>query len=68
MPFKNHVLSYREAKIDEKYHEKVFNADVVMGEEAKTIGLIDEIGDVDTVIKEKFEDLKIENFSKQSKW
>jgi len=32
------------------------------------LGLIDEIGDVETVIKDKFADYEIEDFSKLSKF
>ena len=39
-----------------------------MGDEAKKLGLIDEIGDVEAVIKDKFAKSEIVNFSKQSKY
>ena len=39
-----------------------------MGDEAKKLGLIDEIGDVEAVIKYKFAKSEIVNFSKQSKY
>lgn len=66
--FKSHILKHRGTKFSDDDHEKLFNADVFLGEEAKSIGLIDNLGDITTVIKEKHEDCELLNFSKLSKW
>jgi len=44
--FRAHVMSHRESKFDEANHDQIFSADVVVGEEAKALGLVDEIGEV----------------------
>ena len=49
--FKAHVLQYRKQKIKEENYDKVFSADVYTGEEALKYGLIDEIGDMQVVMK-----------------
>ena len=46
--------------------ERIFSADVVLGEKAVELGLIDKIGIVDEVMEEKHKDLKILDFSRQS--
>ena len=66
--FKNHVLKYRADKFQESNHSQIFSADVVLGQKAKDLGLIDELGDLETVINEKHEGCKIEHFSKFSKF
>ena len=64
--FKEHVLLHRRNKIREEDYDKVFNADVFTGDEAIKFGLADEIGDLDTVMKEKYPGVEIINFSKES--
>lgn len=49
--FENHVLKYRSSKIAQDHMEQVFSADVVLGARAKEIGLIDELGLFDVVIR-----------------
>ena len=66
--FKNHVLKHRATKFNEEDHPKIFNADVFTGTDAKEIGLIDEIGDITSVMKDKHSECEIINFSKRSKW
>lgn len=66
--FKNHVLKYRASKFDEANHPQIFSADVLLGQKAKDLGLIDELGVLDTVMKEKHGDCEIELFSKFSKF
>lgn len=44
----------------------MFSADVVTGEKAKEIGLIDELGLMDDVISELYPKTKIVDFSKKS--
>ena len=45
--FKDHVLSFRKDKIKEDCYDRVFNADVFLGDEAKNNGLIDEFGNLE---------------------
>ena len=40
----------------------------MLGERAKELGLVDEIGSVESVLKEKYDDLKIVDFSKEKPW
>lgn len=62
--FKSHVLESRKGKIREEDYNKVLNADVFTGEEAKNLGLVDEFGDLESKIKELYPKAKIVNFSK----
>ncbi len=64
--FKQHVLDCRKGKIKEENYDKVLNADVFTGEEAKELGLVDEFGDLESKIKELYPKAKIVNFSKIS--
>eukprot|EP00347_Sterkiella_histriomuscorum_P023044 403336170 len=64
--FKSHVLQYRQKQIKEENYEKVFNADVFTGDEAKSFGLIDEFGDLEQTMTEKYPKVDIVNFSKES--
>ena len=64
--FKNHVNKYREDKFDKNELDKIFSADLVLGETAIELGLIDEIGMFDEVMAEKHKDLEVKNFSKRS--
>ena len=66
--FKGHVLKHRASKFIEADHPKIFDADVFNGIDAKDIGLIDEIGDMHTILKAKHGDCDVINFSKRSKW
>lgn len=40
----------------------------MLGEKAKELGLVDEIGSVESVLKEKYDDLKVVDFSKEKPW
>lgn len=66
--FKEHVLKHREGKLtkDPVELDRLFNADIVMGEEAKRLGLIDGIGDYKTVMKLKYPNLKFVDYSATS--
>ena len=66
--FRDHVNKHRADKFDQTKLDQIFSADVVLGEEAKALGLADEIGDFETVIKEKHPDLKVKDFSQVSKF
>lgn len=66
--FRDHVMTHRESKFKEADHAQIFSADVVVGEEARRLGLIDEIGTVEEVMKQKFGECEIRNFSKKSKF
>ncbi|MEM7173645.1 MAG: S49 family peptidase [Bacteroidota bacterium] len=58
--FKNSVLKARKGKIDPKVLDEFADGRVEFGEKAKAIGLIDEIGDLDTSLEKAAElaDLK----------
>ena len=49
--FKGHVLKNRKDKIKIEDYDKVFNADVFTGDEALNLGLVDEIGDLNNIMK-----------------
>jgi ClpP class serine protease len=40
----------------------------VLGGEAKELGLVDHLGNCDSVMEKNYPDIKIENFSVTSKW
>jgi ClpP class serine protease len=62
-------LKYRTGKFVDENLPQIFSADVVTGKKAKEIGLVDEIGMVEEVMKREFGDkVKINDFSKGSKW
>lgn len=61
-------MKHRESKFREEDHAQIFSADVVVGEEARKLGLVDEIGSVDEVMRQKFGEFELKNFSKQSKF
>ena len=49
--------------------EKIFNAGIWSGRQAKDLGLVDEIGDYYSVMKKKFgKDIKFKDFSKKQSW
>ena len=60
--FKAHVEKHRVVKDSER--DRIFNADVVLGTEAKEIGLVDECGYMGSVMEREFAGVKIVNFSK----
>ena len=66
--FREHVLKHRQAKFDEANYPKIFSADVVLGEKAKELGLVDEIGSVEAVLNERHADVKVVDFSKEKPW
>ena len=66
--FRQHVLDHRAAQFEEANYPQIFSADVVLGEKAKELGLVDEIGSVESVLKEKYDDLKVVDFSKEKPW
>lgn len=59
-------MAHRKDKIREEDHEKVFNADVFLGDQTKELGLVDEIGHLDSKMKEMYPEAEIVNFSKES--
>ena len=62
------MLTCRVAKFDEANYPQIFSADVVYGERAKQLGLIDDIGTVDSVLKEKHQNAEVTDFSKEKPW
>ena len=65
--FKNHVMKYRESKFKDEDHPQIFSADVVTGSRGKDLGLIDELGLCENIMRDKFGDkVVIKNFSKPS--
>ena len=65
--FRAWVESNREGKLKEDEFEKIFSADVFLGTNAKELGLIDEFGEMNEVMTEKYgAKVKIVNFSKTS--
>ena len=66
--FEGHVKKHRAENFKEEDHDQIFSADVVMGQRAKELGLVDDVGDFDEMIKSQHPDCEVLNFSKQSKW
>ena len=67
--FRGWVEENRKNKLDQSKLDSIFSADVFLGSKAKELGLIDDFGDITTVVKQKHPDVKkIVNFSKQSGW
>jgi ClpP class serine protease len=67
--FRNHVMKFREQKFKQEDHPQIFSADVVTGDRGKELGLIDEVGMCENVMREKYgEKVVIKDFSKQSKF
>ena len=64
--FQDHVKKHRADKLDQNELQKIFSADVVLGEEAIDLGLVDKIGIIDEVMAEKHEGLEIRDFSKRN--
>jgi len=60
--FKDHIRKTRGKKL-KGTEEQLFNADIWHGEEAKELGIVDEIGTLDPVMREMFPDAKIRDFS-----
>lgn len=49
--------------------DKIFNAGIWSGRQAKDLGLVDDIGDYYSVMKKKFgKDIKFKDFSKKQSW
>lgn len=57
-------MDHRKDKFQEANYPQIFSADVVLGERAKELGLVDQIGTVDSVSKAKYDGLKVVDFSK----
>jgi len=64
--FKEHVDKHREGKLKESELHRIFNADVMVGSEAKEVGLIDEVGIIEEVMDEKYPEIKVVDFAKKS--
>jgi signal peptide peptidase SppA len=66
--FKNLVKTSRQGKLNSD-DDHLFSGEFWTGKEALKLGLIDDIGDMDSVIKSRFgEKVKIKNFSKEKGW
>lgn len=59
-------MENRKDKIKVEEYDKVFNADVFYGDDALKYGLVDEFGDLESKMKEKYPKAEIVNFSKES--
>lgn len=65
--FKAHVKSRR--KIKKSDEERLFSGEFWSGKKAKSLGLVDDIGDLRSVLVKKFgDDVKIEKISKPKGW
>ena len=65
--FRGWVEENRKDKLNQEKLEQIFSADVVLGPEAKELGLIDDFGEVRTKFKEIYgKEVEILNFSKSS--
>ena len=64
--FEKFIRKQRGDKLDQSKLEQIFSADVFSGVKAKELGLIDEIGLCEPVMKEKFPGVEIKNFSKKN--
>ena len=66
--FINVVENSRGSKL-EKTDQELFSGEFWSGSKAKSLGLIDEIGDVNQVLKDKFgNDIVIKKFEKSKSW
>ena len=66
--FINVVENSRGSKLD-KTDQELFSGEFWSGSKAKSLGLIDEIGDVNQVLKDKFgNDIVIKKFEKSKSW
>jgi signal peptide peptidase SppA len=66
--FKNLVKTSREGKLKSD-DDHLFSGEFWTGKEAVKLGLVDHIGDMDSVIKSRFgEKVKIKSFSKEKGW
>ena len=66
--FINVVEKSRSSKL-KKFEEELFSGEFWSGSKAKDLGLIDEIGDANQVLREKFgEDVVIKKFEKSKSW
>ncbi len=67
--FKNLVRQRRKGKIKDSDEDKLFNGEFWSGGQAKDLGLVDEIGDLYSVIRAKYGDkVKFEKISKPKGW
>ena len=66
--FKSHVKEHRGGCLKESDLPRIFSADVVTGDEAKELGLVDELGNMESVMESDFPDVEIQNFSKTNKF
>ena len=64
--FRTKVEKYRGNKLDQEKLDQIFSADVVLGEDAVELGLIDEIGMFDDVMAAKHKGLEIKDYSRRS--
>ena len=64
--FEKHIKKHRGDKLDQSKLDLIFSADVFTGIKAKELGLIDEIGLCEPVMREKFPGVQIKNFSKKN--
>ena len=61
--FKEHVLKHRGNKLIPESKDQIFSADVVTGERAVELGLVDEVGMFESTIEKLHPKLKVVNFS-----
>ena len=60
------MKTYRRGKLESQELEKIFSADVFLGEEAQKLGLIDGVGEMFTIVNKKHPDFNIIDFSQES--
>lgn len=56
--FKDFVEHYRGAKLNPSQLDRVYEAEVFDGEQAKQAGLVDEVGNLMRVLREEYSDCK----------
>merc|ERR1711957_1517 len=66
--FETHVKDNRGDSLKDEDLPRIFNAEVVLGGEAKELGLIDELGNCNTIMERDYPEIKMKNFSETSKW
>ena len=64
--FRAQVEKHRGEKLDKEKLEQIYSADVVLGEDAVQLGLIDEIGMFDDVMAAKHKGLEVKDYSRRS--
>ena len=63
------VEESRKNKLNKKSEIELFSGEFWSGKKAKELGLIDEIGNIDQVLREKFgKDVVIKKFEKSKSW